>query len=65
MSASQSIPSRLARPLGVCVHIYIYIYKLINLFIVVLGIHCSKGFSVVAVCRLLVVVASVVAEHGL
>ena len=50
-----------------CVHIYIYIYiyKLINLFIVVLGIRCSKGFSVVAVCRLLVVVASVVAEHGL
>ena len=46
-----------------CVHIYIF--KLINLFIVVLGLRCSQGFSVVAAYRLLIVVASLVAEHGL
>ena len=45
----------------------------IYLFLAMVGLHCSAGFSlaaasegysVVAVCRLLIVVASLVAEHG-
>ena len=30
-----------------------------------LGLHCCVGFSLVAVCRLFIAVASLVAEHGL
>ena len=31
----------------------------------VLGLHCFTGFSLIVVCRVLIVVASLVAEHGL
>ena len=54
------------------VKIYLFIY----LFIAVLGLHCcidfslvvvvaSRGYSLVALCGLLIVVASLVAEHRL
>ena len=45
-----------------------------NLFMTVLGLHCctgftlvaaSRGYSLVAVCRLLIAVVSPVAEQGL
>ena len=40
--------------------------NLIHLFIfTVLSLHCWLGFSLVAVLRLLTVVASLFAEHGL
>ena len=34
------------------------------LFLAVLGLHCCAGFSLVAVCGLLIVVAFLVAEYG-
>ena len=34
-------------------------------FLAVLGLRCHSGFSLVAVSGLLIVVASLVAEHGL
>ena len=46
----------------------------INLFMAMLGLHCclgfssvaaSRGYSLVAVCRLLIAMASVVSERGL
>ena len=37
----------------------------IYLFMAVLGLHCCTGFSLVVVLGLLIVVASLVAEHGL
>ena len=48
------------------------ILKLINFFLAVLGLHCCEGFSLVVsqgyslavVLRLLIAVASLVAEHG-
>ena len=49
-------------------------YLFIVLFLAVLGLHCcarafsscsKRGLLFVVVCRLLVVVASLVAEHGL
>ena len=40
----------------------IYIY---SLFLAVLGVHHCTGFSLVAVCGFLIVVASPVAHHGL
>ena len=43
-----------------------------NLYLAALGLHCCKwavsssgGYSLVAVCQLLIVRASLVAEHGL
>ena len=33
-------------------------------FLAVLGLHCCAGFSLVAVLRLVIMVASLVAEHG-
>ena len=51
---------------GVCLYNFIY------LFLAVLGLRCCRGFCLVvasesyslgAVCRLLIVVASLVAEH--
>ena len=44
---------------------FIYLTKLINLFLALLGLCCSGGFSVVVVSRLLIVVASLVGEDGL
>ena len=44
---------------------YIYIYLFIYLFLAVLGLRCSVGFSLVAVGRLLLAVASLAAEQGL
>ena len=55
---------------------YFFLFFLINLFIylAVLGLHCcaqafsscgEQGLLFVAVCRLLIVVASLVVEHGL
>ena len=49
-------------------------YNFIYLFLAVLGLYCSVafslvaesgGYSLVAVCRLLIVMASLVGEHGL
>ena len=40
---------------------FIYLF----LFPTVLGLHCSLGHSLVAVLRLLIAVAFLVAEHGL
>ena len=37
----------------------------IYLFLAVLGLHCRTGFSLVVVCKLLIMVASLVAEHEL
>ena len=37
----------------------------IYLFLAVLGLHCYSGFSLVAVHGFLIVVASLVADHGL
>ena len=54
--------------------IYLFIYKFIYLFVAVLGLHCcvrafsscgERGLLLVAVCRLLTAVASLVAEHRL
>ena len=51
-----------------------FLYNCIYLFLAVLGLHCcsgfspvvaSRGYSLVAVLRLLILVASLVAEHGL
>ena len=50
-----------------------FFFFLINLFLVALDLHCTRAFSscgewgllFVAVHRLLIVVASLVAEHGL
>ena len=53
---------------------YIYIYKFIYLFLAALGLRCcaqafssygEQGLLFVAVRRLLIAVASLVAEHGL
>ena len=53
---------------------FFYINKFIYLFLAVLGLCCFLGFSLglasrgyppVVVCRLLIVVASLVEEHGL
>ena len=43
------------------VHGFLKIY----LFLAVLGLHCCTGFSLVVVCKLLIMVDSLVAEHGL
>ena len=49
-------------------------FKLIYLFMAALGLHCcarafsscgEQGLLLVAVCRLLIAVASLVVEHGL
>ena len=54
--------------------LYIYIFFFLNLFLVALGLHCctwafsscsERGLLFVAVRGLLIVVASLVAEHGL
>ena len=48
-------------------HFFLKIH-LFDLFMVVLGlsvVSASRGYSLVAVCSLLVAVASLVAEHGL
>ena len=37
----------------------------IYLLLVVLGLHCCQGFSSDVECGLLIVVASLVSEHGL
>ena len=37
----------------------------IYLFLTMLGLHCCVGFSLVAMCGLLIVVASLDAEHRL
>ena len=53
---------------------YVFIYLFIYLFLAVLGLHCcARAFSscgelgllFVAVCGLLIVVASLIEEHGL
>ena len=52
----------------------LYFYLFIYLFLAALGLHCcaqafsscsEQGLLFVAVCRLLIAVASLVAEHGL
>ena len=54
--------------------IYLFIYLFIFLFLAVLGLHCcaqafsscgEQGLLFVAVCGLLIAVASLVAEHRL
>ena len=54
--------------------IFLLFFKLINLFLSVLGLCCfaklsvvvaSRGFSLVVVCSLLIAVASLVTQHGL
>ena len=54
--------------------VFFNIIKLINLFMAALGLHCcvwafcscgEQGLLFIAVCGLLIVVASLVAEHGL
>ena len=47
------------------IYIYIFIYLFIYLFLAVLGLRCCVGFSLVAVGRLLLAVASLAAEQGL
>ena len=60
------------------IHSFIYLFKLINSFIILflaaLGLRCcarafsscgEQGLLFVAVCRLLIAVASLVVEHGL
>ena len=51
----------------------LFLFVKINLFLAVLGLHCclgsslvsvSRGSSVVAMCRLLIAMDSLVAEHG-
>ena len=42
-----------------------FICLLIYLLLVVLSLHCWAGYSLVAMRRLLVAVASLIAEHGL
>ena len=50
-----------------------FIYLFIYLFLAALGLHCTRAFSscvqrgllFIAVCGLLIAVASLVAEHGL
>ena len=53
---------------------FFFFLSFVYLFLVVLGLHCSAGFSLVvasggyslvAVCGLLIAVASLIAEHGL
>ena len=43
----------------------LFLYLLIYSFLAVLGLHCCAGNSLVAVYRLLVAVASLIAEHRL
>ena len=42
-----------------------FLSNFISLFLAVMGVCCSVGFSLVAVCRLLIVMASLTAEHRL
>ena len=49
---------------GICSKTHLYQHHLFFL-VAVLGLHCCAGFSLVAVLRLLTVVASPVAEHRL
>ena len=53
---------------------FFFFLSFVYLFLAVLGLHCSAGFSLVvasggyslvAVCGLLIAVASLIAEHGL
>ena len=53
---------------------FIYLEKRLIFFLAALGLRCcmgfsivaaSRGYSLVAMCRLLIAVASLVAEHGL
>ena len=45
---------------------YFYVqFYLFDWFLAMLGLHCWAGFSLVTVLRLLLMVASLVAEHGL
>ena len=69
VGAAELTTSGIANPL-----IYIYVILFIHLFLVVLGLCCYTGFSLVAVCRgfslvvvcwLLIAVASLDAEQGL
>ena len=65
-------PSELSQGLGeIGVVIYVFFFKN-RLFLAVLGLHCctgfslvvvSRGYSLVAMHRLLIVVASLVVEH--
>ena len=57
-----------------CVYLLLFIYLFVYLFLAALGLHCyaqafsscsELGLLFVAVCGLLVVVASLVAGHGL
>ena len=59
---------------SICGFSLLYVFKLTNLFMAVLGLHCctgfclvaaSGGYSLVAVHRLPIEVASLVAEHRL
>ena len=52
---------------------FFFFYKFIYLFLAVLGLRCcaqsfsscgERGLHFIAVCRLLIAVASLVAEHG-
>ena len=50
--------------------LFLFLFKffshvLFYLFLAVLGLHCSTGFSLAAVCGLLIAVASFVVEHRL
>ena len=61
------------RYICVCVCVCVCVYKYFFLFLAVLGLHCcsgfslvvaSRGYSLVAVLGLLIVVASLITEHG-
>ena len=42
-----------------------FFFNNLSFFLSVMGLHCCAGFSLVAVCKLLIAVASPVAEHRL
>ena len=59
---------------GLLYFFFLFFFKLINLFLATLGLRCctrafsscdEQGLLFVAVCGLLIVVASLVVEHGL
>ena len=52
-------------PLKKSFFIILHICNVFYLFLAVLDLHCCVGFTLVAVCGLLIAVVSLAAEHGL
>ena len=44
---------------------FLFVLNFVFLFLTAQGLHCCTGFSLVVVCRLLIVLSSPVAELGL